>query len=198
MKIRVSRGTPPHGRDMSANMKQTTLQEVSAGGVVYRVKREFSNSNLQFTNKYEFLIGKHSGYHKWVLPKGLVEKGESREEAAVREVEEEVGVVAKIVEMSPVKIIEYYYFADLKTIKGTDAKGETSERRVKNYQEEGGAKTRIHKQVIFYLMELENDLGKEGWEMEERKWVTYNEGMQLLSFETEREVFEKAREALGF
>ncbi len=162
-------------------MKQTTLEEVSAGGVVYRKTLE----------KCEFLIGKHSGYHKWVLPKGLVEKGESREEAAVREVEEEVGVIAKIADVSPVKIIEYYYFADL------DLSGETT-RRVKNYQEAGGAKTRIQKQVIFYLMELESDLGKEGWEMEERKWVSYDEGMQLLAFETEREVFEKAREALGF
>ena len=179
-------------------MKQTTLEEVSAGGVVYRKTQD----------KLEFLIGKHSGYHKWVLPKGLVEKGESREEAAVREVEEEVGVVAKITEISPIKIIEYYYFADLETIRGKDAKGETSERRVKNYQEapdfakattgKGVVHTRIHKQVIFYLMELESDLGKEGWEMEERRWVTYDEGMQLLAFETEREVFEKAREALGF
>lgn len=169
-------------------MKQTTLEEISAGGVVFR----------KIGNKTEFLIGKHSGYHKWVLPKGLVEKGESREEAAVREVEEEVGVNARIVDVSPVKIIGYYYFADLETIRGADAKGETSERRVKNYQEDGGAKTRIHKRVIFYLMELESDLGKEGWEMEERKWVTYDEGMQLLAFETEKEVFEKAHDALGF
>ena len=169
-------------------MKQATLEEVSAGGVVYR----------KIGEGVEFLIGKHSGYHKWVLPKGLVEKGESREAAAVREVEEEVGVNVRIVDVSPVKIIEYYYFADLETIRGKDAKGDTTERRVKNYQETGGAKTRIHKQVIFYLMELENDLGKEGWEMEERKWVAYDEGAQLLAFETEREVFEKAREALGF
>jgi hypothetical protein len=37
-------------------------------------------------------------------------------------------------------------------------------------------------------MELEKDLGKEGWEMEERKWVSYQGGMELLAFETEREV----------
>ena len=179
-------------------MKQTTIEEVSAGGVVYRVKREnlnpkFSNSQIQ----YEFLIGKHSGYHKWVLPKGLVEKGESQMEAAVREVEEEVGVKAKIVEISHLKIIEYYSFADLEIMKGTDAKGDLSERRIKNYQEDGGAKTRIHKQVVFYLMEEESDLGQAGWEMEERKWVTYEEGVKLLAFESEIEVFEKARVVLG-
>lgn len=145
-------------------------QEISAGGVVYR------------KSDGKFLIGKHSGYHKWVLPKGLVEKGESTMEAAVREVREEVGVEARIVDFAPLKTIEYYYFADL------DTSGKTT-RRVEKYSESGGVKTRIHKQVIFYLMELEKDLGKEGWEMSERKWVTFEEGMKLLDFESEREVF---------
>lgn len=160
-------------------MKQTTVEEKSAGGVVFRRVGE----------KIEFLIGKHSGYHKWVLPKGLVERGESAPEAAVREVGEEVGVEAKIIDLAPLKTIEYYYFADL------DLSGETT-RRVKNYQEAGGAKTRVHKQVAFYLMEMERDLGQAGWEMEERQWVSYGEGMRLLAFETEREVFSVAGKVL--
>jgi 8-oxo-dGTP pyrophosphatase MutT (NUDIX family) len=167
-------------------MKQTTLEEKSAGGVVYR----------QIGAKIEFLIGKHSGYHKWVLPKGLVERGESQEEAAVREVEEEVGVEARVVDLAPLKTIEYWYYADLEEMKGKDAKGQVSERRVGRYQEAGGAKTRIHKQVIFYLMEMESDLGQAGWEMEERKWVSYQEVMEILAFETEREVFEVAGKIL--
>ena len=177
---------------------KSTLEEISAGGVVYRVKREISN--LKFSNsqiKYEFLIGKHSGYHKWVLPKGLVERGESQTEAAVREVEEEVGVKAQIVDLTPIKSIEYFYFADLELLMGPDAKGNDSERRVKKYQEEGGTKVRIHKKVFFYLMESENDLGNSGWEMEERKWVSYKEGMELLAFPTEKEVFEVAWKVLG-
>ncbi len=155
-------------------------QEISAGGVVYR----------KIDGKIEFLLGKHSGYHKWVLPKGLVERGESQEEAAVREVEEEVGVVARITDLRPLKAIEYWYYADL------DVSGATT-RRVDKYAEEGGEKTRVHKQVIFYLMEMEKDLGKEGWEMEERKWVSYEEGMKLLSFESEQEVFREAGKVLG-
>lgn len=171
-------------------MKQTTIEEKSAGGVVYRTVRGISNhkfSNSQI--KYEFLLGKHSGYHKWVLPKGLVERGESASEAAVREVEEEVGVVARVVDLVPLKTIEYFYFANL------DLSGKTT-RRVKTYQEAGGVKTRVHKQVVFYLMEMERDLGKEGWEMEARQWVGYEEGVKLLAFETEREVLESARVAL--
>jgi 8-oxo-dGTP pyrophosphatase MutT (NUDIX family) len=169
-------------------MTKTTLEEKSAGGVVF--KREGAGKPL-------FLIGKHSGYHKWVLPKGLVERGESQGEAAVREVEEEVGVKARITDVAPLKTIEYYYFADLGTVSGEDAKGKSSERRVKKYQEEGGAKVRVHKQVIFYLMEVEADLGKEGWEMEERKWVSFADGLKELAFETEREVFEAAGKELG-
>jgi 8-oxo-dGTP pyrophosphatase MutT (NUDIX family) len=146
---------------------------------------------------YEFLLGKHSGYHKWVLPKGLVEKGESQMEAAVREVEEEVGVQARIVEVSPLKTIEYYYFADMGDIINKNPHTEDTTRRVKTYQEEGGAKTRVHKQVFFYLMEMEHDLGSAGWEMEDRQWVNYDEGRKTLAFESEQEVFAEAGKALG-
>ena len=176
-----------------------TLEEKSAGGVVFRRISESANQPARI----EFLIGKHSGYHKWVLPKGLVERGESATETAVREVMEEVGVEAKIVDppsgeasLTPIKTIEYYYFADLSKTIGQDATGGTSERRVDKYQEDGGGKTRMHKQVIFYLMEAEKDLGQAGWEMEERKWVTYEEGMKLLAFETEKEVLAAAGKAL--
>lgn len=41
------------------------------------------------------LIRDHSGY--WVLPKGHLDPGETKEQAAIREVEEETGVQAQIV-----------------------------------------------------------------------------------------------------
>ena len=166
-------------------MKKTTLEEKSAGGVVFRRIGESAN-------QYEFLIGKHSGYQKWVLPKGLIERGESEIEAAQREVEEEVGVKTKVIGVTPIKTIEYWYYADLKEKMGLAASEKESERRVGKYQEEGGKEVRIHKRVVFYLMEMEEDLGKEGWEMSERKWVTYEEGIKTLAFETEQEVFESA------
>lgn len=160
-------------------MKQVTKEERSAGGIVYR----------KTGKTYEFLLGKHSGYHKWVLPKGLIEPGETLMEAAVREVAEEVGVTAQIVDLAPVKVIEYWYFAD------PDESGDTT-RRVKRYQEEGGGKIRVHKQVTYYLMEVVEDSGAPGWEMEERKWVSYPEGQKLLTFPTELEVFAEAGKIL--
>jgi 8-oxo-dGTP pyrophosphatase MutT (NUDIX family) len=168
-------------------------EEQSAGGVVYRRIGQSDNSEHQkireSESQIEFLIGKHSGYHKWVLPKGLVEEGEELVQTAEREVFEEVGVRVRIVDQRPLKTIEYDYLAD------PDESGDTT-RRVKKYQEDGGNTVRVHKQVTYYLMELIQDSGAPGWEMEERKWVSYKEGMRLLSFASEREVLESARSAL--
>ena len=160
-------------------MNQVIKEEISAGGVIYRKNGQ----------SYEFLLGKHSGYHKWVLPKGHIESGETQMETALREVEEELGVKAKIVNEAPIKTIEYYFTADL------DDSGTTT-RTVKSYQEQGGMRTKIHKKVIFYLMELEGNVDKPGWEMSESKWVNFEEGMKILAFETEREVFSEAGKIL--
>lgn len=167
--------------------KISTIEERSAGGVVYRSKGD----------EYEFLLGKHSGYHKWVLPKGLIEEGEGQTEAAIREVAEEVGVIARIVDMVPLKVVEYYYFADVGGVEDDSASGDKSVRRVEKYQEDGGRKTRVHKIVTFYLMEYEQDLEEgEGWEMEEVEWLSYNEATERLAFDSEQEVLEEAGKAL--
>ncbi len=163
-------------------MQQVTKEEKSAGGVVYR----------KLHGQYEFLIGKHSGYHKWVLPKGMQEAHEELQETAEREVWEEVGAKVKIVDLRPIKTIAYYYFADIGEVKEKNPHTGETLRRVIKYQEDGGGKVRVHKEVTYYLMELVEDSGESGWEMEERKWVSYKEAMQLLAFETEREVLAAA------
>src|SRR5262245_12351117 len=66
-----------------------------AGGVVYRDSRRGP----------EYLVVTSSGGGGWVMPKGHVEKGESCEETALREVEEEAGVVAEIV--APLDVLHY-------------------------------------------------------------------------------------------
>lgn len=58
------------------------MHEISAGGVVI-----FGNTVL--------MLRKFNG--DWVLPKGRLEKGETAEEAALREVFEEAGVRASII-----------------------------------------------------------------------------------------------------
>ena len=158
-------------------------REFSAGGVVFKREKE----------GIKFLLGKHSGYHKWVLPKGLIEKGESSWKTAVRETEEEMGVKARVVEERPIHTERYVYVADFKSEE--EQKGEEKTRRVKRYQETGGGKVKVFKTVTFYLMEYEGgDPSKHGWEMEEAGWFSYEEAVEKLAFKGEREALKKARE----
>jgi 8-oxo-dGTP diphosphatase len=129
------------------------------------VFRKFRIQNSEFRIKW--LICKHSGYHKWVLPKGIVEEGENPKQAAVREVREETGVMAEIIK----KI--------------------TAEATYK-YTKNG---TLIDKRVEFYLMKyLSGDIKNHSWEMEEVKWATGEEALKLLAFETERKILKTATE----
>ena len=60
---------------------------VSCGGVVI-----FRGKILLLYKNY------HNRYEGWVLPKGTVENGETHEQTALREVHEETGVKATIIE----------------------------------------------------------------------------------------------------
>src|SRR5215510_12341290 len=129
--------------------------EISAGGVVFR----------RVETGIEVLICKASSYHRWVLPKGLPNKGENLEQVAIREVEEEVGVRARIVDSlgEPEK---YIY-----TIRGV----------------------RVFKAVHYFLMEYESgDEGKHDFEMEEVRWVPLDEGIKLLAYEGAKKILRRA------
>ena len=113
---------------------------------------------------------------RWQLPKGLVDPGESPQVAAVREVREEAGVETELIRL--IETIEYCY------------------RSVKN-----GKPVRYHKFVHFYLMEYKTgDVSGHDHEVEEARWVSFEEALEMLDFKGEREVVEKARamiEAMG-
>lgn len=133
--------------------------EFSAGGVVYR----------RGPNGIEILIGKASSYKRWVLPKGLVKRSESYEEAAVREAEEETGVRVRLV--APLGEPERYIY----TARGV----------------------RVFKQVYYYLMEyVEGSEQDHDKEMDEVRWVTFDEALELLAYEGARNVVRRAQEAL--
>jgi 8-oxo-dGTP pyrophosphatase MutT (NUDIX family) len=167
-------------------MEHVIKQETSAGGVIYR----------RAGDSYEFLLGKHSGYHKWVLPKGMVEEGETLLQTAEREVFEEVGVKVKIVSSEPVKVIAYDYLADLDEVVNKNPHTEETVRRVVKYQEEGGGTVKVYKTVSYYLMEFVSDTGVHGWEMEDRQWVSYQDGMKILAFESEQTALRAAGKIL--
>jgi 8-oxo-dGTP diphosphatase len=148
------------------NKKQTnpnkaqfsTLEQVSAGGVAFR----WQNSNL------ETVIVSVKPKLRWQLPKGIVDPGESPEDAALREVREEAGIETERLEL--IDTIEYWY---------------RSVRR--------GKPVRYHKYVHFYLLEYRNgDVADHDHEVAEARWVSFEEALALLDFKSEREVVEKA------
>jgi 8-oxo-dGTP pyrophosphatase MutT (NUDIX family) len=186
-----------------SKQKLPIKREFSAGGCVYK----------RVGGDVVWLVGKHSGYHKWVLPKGLIEKGEKGIETAVRETKEEMGVVARVVEEKPIHKEEYWFVATLADksyelpnfAKASRGRRVTSQekkpiRRVEVYQEEpefekaGGDKVRVFKTVSFYLMEyVSGDPKDHDWEMSEAGWCGFEEAGNKLAFEGERQALEKAR-----
>ncbi|WP_213650584.1 NUDIX hydrolase [Paenibacillus sp. J23TS9] len=71
-------------------------KEISAGGVVFR--------KVEDRLEVQLIMDR---YGKISLAKGKMEPGETVEETALREIEEETGIVGKIV--APVDIIKYKY-----------------------------------------------------------------------------------------
>lgn len=78
-----------------------TLDQTSAGGVVYRRTTEEPTA----VEIALILVGPQA---RWQLPKGLVNGGETPEAAALREVAEETGIQAAL--RAPLDVIEYWYY----------------------------------------------------------------------------------------
>lgn len=99
---------------------------------------------------------------RWGLPKGAANRGESAEDAAVREVFEETGLVAEIV--GPLETIEYFFRA------GGDL---------------------IHKYVQFFLMAYrEGELRPQLSEVDDAEWVPLREAVVRSSFPSEKKMLE--------
>lgn len=140
-----------------------TLDQVSAGGIVYR------GSGAET----EVVIVRIVPERRWQLPKGLIDDGETFEQAALREVREESGMTAEIV--GPIKTIEYWFTADW-----------------------DDSRRRIHKFVHFFLMRhIMGDGSDHDHEVDEVRWVTIDEALRTLSFPSERDLVRKAAEMIA-
>ena len=139
-----------------------TRMEVSSGGVVF--KKTPGGAEVALASRRT-----KRGDLAWGLPKGAVEEGEEPPETAVREVEEETGLVAEIRES--LGDISYWYVWD----------GQ-----------------RVRKRVSFFLMEaVGGDTSRHDHEMEEVRWFPFPEALRKASYRGERDVIRKAAVALG-
>ena len=115
-----------------------------------------------------WLICQHSQHKGWVFPKGLIGDtvdNESKEETAIREVKEETGVDAKIVNDSAITVQYWYQF-----------KGE-----------------KIFKTVYFFLMEeVGGDINKHDHEMMAVKWVSEKKVKSTLTYDNDKKAFDEA------
>jgi 8-oxo-dGTP pyrophosphatase MutT (NUDIX family) len=144
--------TPPPSADTSS--------EFSAGGVVVRGGDVAVVVPVHRDARGNRVLG---------LPKGHPDGDETPEQAAVREVREETGVDAELIEL--LGEVEYEY-----------------ERRGR----------RRHKRVAFFLFEYRSgDLADHDHEIEEARWMPLEEAVEALSYDGEREMVRRALSRLA-
>jgi ADP-ribose pyrophosphatase YjhB (NUDIX family) len=132
------------------------VEETSAGGVVL---------DLASTPPAVALIARHDRRSRllWSLPKGHVEEGETPEEAALREVLEETGLVGRIV--APLGVIDFWFVVEDK---------------------------RIHKTVHHFVIEaIGGELSDEDLEVEAVEWIPFDQVVRKLAYGDERRLVEK-------
>jgi len=139
-----------------------TEVQVSAGGVAYRKKGK----------TVEVVIVSVGEHNRWQLPKGLIGKGETSAEAALREVREEAGIDTEIIDL--IDKVEYWYYS-----KGS------------------GKRIRFHKFVYFYLLKyVSGNTEDHDREVNEARWVDVDTGQDMLTFKSEKNMVARAKEMI--
>ena len=157
----AKRGGAKRASDRARGPKIPTTREVSAGGVVYRRADEGIEVVLASRRT-------RKGQLAWGLAKGGIELGETKEDAAIREVREETGMTAEI--EADLGDTKYMYVWD---------------------------EIRIRKTVHFYLMRhTGGDVDDRDDEMEEIRWFPLERAIKRAAYRGERDMLVKASELL--
>ncbi len=139
----------------STNMNKS---QYSAGGVVYR----------KSGNGLEIVILTRGGGEVFCLPKGKIEKGETPEQAALREIREETGLTGDI--EKEIGKIKYSFTLE-------------------------GDKTVVKKTVTFFLVKyVSGDTKDHDIDAEDVRWLPVKEALKIMSYPSERQIVEKANE----
>jgi 8-oxo-dGTP pyrophosphatase MutT (NUDIX family) len=129
---------------------------IAAGGVAFRTAND----------GFEVALCLKKREKVWCLPKGLIEEGETVEEAALREVKEETGLDGEIIG----RVGEIHYF-----LKG--------QRYFKT----------VHFYLIKYVG---GSLRNHGDEVDEVQWFKLSEALRVLAYKKETKILKKAEKIL--
>ncbi|MDZ7578350.1 MAG: NUDIX hydrolase [Candidatus Nanopelagicales bacterium] len=148
---------PPRPTHRLGDRPKTAL-ETSAGGLVV---------DSMSDDAHALLISRYDRRKRliWSFPKGHVEEGETDQQAAIREVKEETGIAARVVE--PLGPIDFWFMAEGR---------------------------RIHKTVHHFLMLAEGgELSAEDPEVVSVEWVPLTAVFGRLVYADERKLLKKAQ-----
>jgi len=106
--------------------------------------------------------------HKWILPKGRIEEGESLEDTSLREIKEETGL------------------KNIELVKKIDKT---------NYWFKTDKQERLTKEVHFYLYEdidSKDNICVEEENFDKGQWFTKDEAFKKIGFPAQRKILDKA------
>lgn len=142
--------------------------EKSVGAVVFR----------KDGNKIKYLLLHYRSRH-WDFPKGHVEKEETEEDTLRREVAEETGIKSLKILSGFTQSTGYFYAA----------KGEEKKRRISEQR-----RTKIKKQVVYYLAETPEEAIKISSEHINFRWLSFPEAFKKITYKNSRNILVSANE----
>jgi len=111
----------------------------------------------------QVLLVKHNGGH-WGFPKGHVEKNETEEQTAIREVKEETNLDVEII---------------------------NNKRYVEEYITNKGREKEV---VYFIAKKIGGEIKKQEEEIQEIKWFNIEEAIEMITYEGSRQIFKEVLE----
>lgn len=139
----------------------------------FNMKKEMSAGLIVFTMKNDelwYLLLHYQAGH-WDFPKGHIDPGETKHEAALRELQEETGLQADIISDIEYKIEYYFRYPDRKEL--------------------------IHKIVYFFIARALTHKVTLSYEHIDSMWLPYKQAFAKLTYKNAKNILKKAHKQLA-